>query len=244
MQNKLVQKIIKEAKYENDQAVVSIIKAIIKKIKNTVLNYSGINNDIVDWYPEYQVFYIKFDSLNLNVILFGYNSKHNLAIEANEKGIDGIFYHTLTPRQLHLFDCELIFDKETNKCLKVSFDETTAFHELIHFYDYLRIEQNKKETNKNIKSNQKKGIADDDYYNSPLEFNAYFMEKVTPQIENLIHDPNILKQVKNGGWEKFKQVMTTNPSINQYFVKLNEKFRKKFLKRLAEYYQKITDGIN
>ncbi|MCQ2574984.1 MAG: hypothetical protein MJ156_02690 [Alphaproteobacteria bacterium] len=114
--------------------------------------------------------------------------------------------------------------------------EHTILHELIHCLDYKRI-------NKDIKTIKYDGTNDEDYYNSPKEFNAWSQE-IYNDIENgILRTIKPCKVTLNWVYDFFKKYLDLpgqkTDAYKHFIEKLTKKNKARFLARLYNNFTQI-----
>lgn len=197
---------------ENDLNKSAEAKKIIQKVYNAINNYNG-DTDIVAYDNNVKIFYCKINDLEF--LLFDINSPSPAAQNAHERGSGGMY------------------NKEQNRIIDFHANTRTLYHEIIHYLDFKNTDINK------FKGKAQKLSDKTDYLNQSPELNAHWFERIVPLIEELINGGEETKNViKQHGFETFKQILFNYEDVYSYFQHLNHKNKKRFLKRIAEYYQK------
>jgi len=124
-------------------------------------------------------------------------------------------------------------DISTHPKLSVKYDENVLRHELIHHFDYRTSKTSPgKLKASSLKQNQK---GDGGYINSPLEVNAHFFEIFMNDIVKMIEKEKEIPQTYN----EFYRDILKNPDAKDFLDNLNEKNKRKVMKRLGTYYNDI-----
>lgn len=232
----LINKIIKEATLERDLKQSAAAKKIITKLKHE-MDTDGISG----YLPDMKAYYTKIDDIEF--FIFDKDSIHELPIARRTVGDEGGYNFRL--KHLYLYNSIL---RVNNGKLEFQINENVLYHELIHYLDYMKGDVSKIKTNKN-KSNEKKSTKNietvNEYINDSHELNAHFFDKIMPHIENLIEQGTEIKQVVKGrGFDFFKTLILQqqagdSKTIQDYYNDLTPQNKKRFLKRLAGYYQEL-----
>jgi len=123
--------------------------------------------------------------------------------------------------------------------LQVSFDEKDLYHELIHLLDFDKIKTDPNDIDKSYqKQRQKHGYSG--YINNPLEVNAHFFEYFMPDVIKYIEKEKDIPDT----FDEFKRGLLSNPKAKEFIEDLNDKNRKKVMKRLGTYYNDILKNPN
>lgn len=235
-----IDKVLYEATFEVDRKQVEKAKEIIHRVQQDINSFKGFNSNSEGiLLTQQKCFYLKYEDIGLVIVLFDHDSNFEVAIQAKQEGAGGKFFNMLDPQRIDIYECVIDFDIKTGKINELMFDETVLLHELIHYLDYQRL-KNKKHNPVPLTSNNQ---SEENYYNSPLEFNAYFNHTITPTLDEMLKNDKIIFAIKKRGWNIFKEYILSLYFVEKYYSKLNDKYKKKFLKRLAEYYQKITNKV-
>lgn len=115
-------------------------------------------------------------------------------------------------------------------------------HEFIHYLDQHRYKGQPPESAKMLRT---KGW--EAYYNSPAEFNAYYQEGANDVLEFLRIVQQHAEPLKPGtvagyisSFPVFEKNFAKKPYFNEDFLKaLNQKYKRKFMRRLVDLYQEI-----
>jgi len=103
---------------------------------------------------------------------------------------------------------------------------SSFIHEFIHYQDEKKYTDDHFK-NKSIEAGQKGDFKT--YVNSPHEFNAYYQQGLS-EIDDVLTQENLYTYKKFYDWAV--------PFFDSTFIKnINEKYKRKFHKRLADYYQ-------
>lgn len=82
-----------------------------------------------------------------------------------------------------------------------------------------------------------------EYVNDPYELNAHFMEHIMPQINNYVQKtlevPNSFDEFKNNVFNS----ALNDKNFKAYYKELTDQNKKRFLKRIAVYYQQLRDFV-
>lgn len=233
MQHNIIDKILKEATLEKDLDRSKQASTIMGKIGQRLKSYNGENiSNELEYSDEFKIFFTKIG--DLSVYIFGYDSPHPVAKHA--KSVNREAAYAFKDKTLYVFNATLSFDEKT-KHLQFDINPQTLYHELIHYLDYSKVNLDKYHSH-DAAAHEK---GDSKYLNDPFELNAHFHDKIVPEIEHLISQgKQVVEAIKERGWNFFRQTIFNLPNVSNYFKGLNKQNQKRFLKRLAEYFQKIV----
>lgn len=217
--SKFVQVIIKEASYDTDKKQSDTAKNIIEEIKIRIKTGKKITytNDYV---------FTKLGDLEIYL----YDQRSETGKYYNSQSIFAQFIPDKFDPKIYSFNN--LFNKRNNK-LVYNLGDEYLYHEIIHYLDFKR---GSKDSMIKAASNQvKKDSTAEDYYNSPAEFNAYFMQYVFPNITKYISEKDTLTN-----FNQFKDAIVNYNKKSQYFFSnLNDKMKKRAMKRLYVVYDNI-----
>lgn len=173
------------------------------------------------------ILFIPIDTDIFGSIHFGIDLSSKLNYEGNINSKEKILIISgiSTDQILRMQDILFLFIKEH-----------TFIHELIHCLDYKRI-------NKDTKAVKYDGINDEDYYNSPKEFNAWSQE-IYNDIENgILRTIKPCKVTLNWVYDFFKKYLDlpgqkTN-AYKHFIEKLTKKNKARFLARLYNNFTQV-----
>lgn len=114
-------------------------------------------------------------------------------------------------------------------------DKDSFIHEFIHYLDYTRIK------NKNYKTNLNPNTKVEDYYNSPLELNAYYQEAASYIVKLFDDNESILikfREKYSNDFNKFRDWMFENVFEKDFIRNLTPKSKEKIIKRIYNIYEK------
>lgn len=218
----ILKQILLEANTEKDISKGKKAEEYVDYINKQIKSYHS-NNNVIRKIEEGQndVIEINFDDLQIRLS----NQRHEH--DAQFKKVKNKDNQSV----IYLFNCNI---KETP--LSVEYDESGLKHELTHFFDSQRGNfkaasdtQHKKMTTDDHSKNT------DNYFNAPLEVNAYFFENIMPEVLKVIKKEKELPS----NFEEFRKDLFNKNEIRSFYNKLNEKNKKKILKRLGTYYTDI-----
>jgi len=136
----LVNKIILEANLNNDLKYKKYADQYISEIKNLIDNYSG-NNKLIEYDSNGGWLQIAYKGIKF--IFIDYNSPYARKFGGSRAGYDPTIKNGYTT--LFLNKCVIKYE---NSKLQVNFDESSAYHELIHAMQYLRTKNVEQATKK------------------------------------------------------------------------------------------------
>ena len=260
-----VTKILIEAGLENDYAAYQKANEFVKKAKELITQFP---NKYISYNPEQDFSQIKIGNMILQI--FGRNNslsqryagKMNAAYEAR-KNILNLFgadinydkntkkltiefnekeaIHELT----HFLDLKRSSGVQQKDYLKKLTPEFTK--------EYLQWTKEKNLDPQNplvftsweAKTGQSVQVQRDfnEYVNDPYELNAHFMEHIMPQINNYVTKtlevPASFDEFKN---DIFNNALN-DKNFKNYYKVLTDQNKKKFLKRIAVYYQELKNFV-
>ena len=142
-----------------------------------------------------------------------------------------------------------------NGGLEVKYNNKDMYHELIHYMDFSRsykgdVQKYTKALNKrNIKykvkdttSGEEKEVTKYDtgkYYKDPLEINAHFFEFVLPNVLKIIQNN---ENITSKSVSDFVKEIMKDQKFNDFYNHLNDKFKKKIIKRIGVLYQEVKNN--
>lgn len=228
----LIKKILLEATYEKDSIIDEFIDNILNQIKNAFNNFNGIDSNEFEYNPDGNtvIFETNIDHKKLLIVFYDKMSKY--ADRAN----GGV--HIFPDNKIKIYGCNLDWeegDEELNShWFDLDINENVLYHELVHFFDYnFRDDfKLKRQPYKIVRSTEEEKKK---YYNHGIEFNAYFLQKVMPEIKKIKKSGII----SNLTFQEFIKQILQVESIGNYYQKLHSNMKRNFVKRLSEYYQKI-----
>lgn len=128
---------------------------------------------------------------------------------------------------ISVYRCEI-----SKEPLSVKYDENVLRHEIIHHLDY----KTSKTSPDKLKSSSMKQNKDySSYINSPLEVNAHFFELFMNNIVQMIEKEREIPP----SFDEFQRDITNDPKAKEFLEDLDEKNKRKVLKRLGTYYNDI-----
>ncbi len=114
--------------------------------------------------------------------------------------------------------------------IKSSVVKHGVIHELIHYFDGKRL--------KSDKINTKHVDFGSDYYNSPLETNAYYQQFFGEVVDKLRgYKPDVLKKT----YPTYQDFFDVIAKVSPVYQKLNDENKKKVQKRLYNFYHEHID---
>jgi hypothetical protein len=127
------------------------------------------------------------------------------------------------------------------KYMDTRLDKDTFIHEYIHFLDHLRYRS------RGLSKTSARYLDTDDiegYYNTPEEYNAYYQEGQSQLVRIWKKLPEDLKKKKLKGYREFQAWVIYQMEFfdKDFITHLNDKYLKKFKKRLANLYMYIQKG--
>ena len=231
MGNNLIKKILREAKLENDLNKSVEAKNILNLLNKTIMSYNGDTENMA-YNDEVKVFYCKLED-DLEFMLFDNNSQSKAAINAKERGSEGMY--NKKQNRIYFFNCHFKYDESKNKIIDFNTNVRSLYHEIIHYLDL------KNTPTEKFKGSPQKLENKEDYLNQTPELNAHWFERIMPLIEQLVSGgEETRKVIKQHGFETFKKIVFNHEDVFYYYQHLYPKNKKRFLKRLAEYYQKLV----
>lgn len=228
---KIIDNILKEASFEGDKKLNDTAKNIVAELVNRIKNnkkITRINGGVWTKIGELE-FYI-------------FNKNSNNSYQAARTGVRAEFTGNLKNPIVQSY--QNILSKDN-----FHIDESYIYHEVIH---YLNLKRGKdkdfmnRSGEKQVKGREEYAKATGkekaekhdqlykDYYNSPAEFNTHFMQYVYNNIEHFV-----LNKANLGSYDDFKNTII-NGEAKHFFNNLDDKNKKKFLKRLYIVYNNIT----
>lgn len=212
-------KILSEASYDTDKKQSDTAKNIIQEIKKriNVGNKITFNGEFV---------FTKIGDLEF--YLFDRSTQTGQYYAA--RGRYAEFAPSDSDPKIYSFNNVFAYK---GKKLVYNLDEESIYHEIIHYLDSKR--GTKGFMTKAAEKQSAKNGGMIEYFNSPAEFNAHFMEFVFPNIESFIQNKNNFSS-----FEEFKnQIINYNKRTKVFFSALNDNMKKKSLKRLYTIYDNI-----
>lgn len=203
---------------ESDIKTASEASAIMKYLDDQIANYKG-NTSVIKY-------------LGGDIILQYKDLKIVLSPKRSELSSDA--QYDSKNKEVKVFNVKI----QKSPKLSVEYDKKALMHEIIHHLDITRkykgdIEKYRKDVEKTVKNQDYKK-----YYNDPLEFNAHFFEFIMPSILDNIADGKIKTDTN---YNEFVQTIKADGSFAQFYNNINDKFKKKFLKRLGALYVSLKD---
>lgn len=128
---------------------------------------------------------------------------------------------------IKVYNCDI-----TANPLKLNFNESNLYHELIHYFDFKKIKNPKDASLAGSEAIAKGNYGE--YVNSPVEFNAHFFHIVMPEILKNIENSNKVPKDFN----EFKTNITTS-EVNKFYKNLNQDNKQRFLKRIGSYWTSL-----
>lgn len=230
---------LKEANAQNDNKIRNALEDIFDEIQYNMKE--GKYNTVKSTPIGFGVVFIISDIIKQFIptfknkkifILITEMSEDALAFyKNNTESLGGIYMYILpdkTMNKLAMYHT----NNELNKLQKVIKEEVWAYfmhnkeafiHELTHAVDFSRL--------KNYKSKHinQYNLSNEEYLSNPLEFNAWFTAKIS-QYNDILH---MLPQFKNSWNEFYNYILDEFDFIKHY----NTKYRRKFDKRLYQYWK-------
>lgn len=260
-----IQKILIEANLENDYAAYQKAGEFVKKAKELI---SQFPNKFVSYNPKEDFAQVKIGSMMIQ--LFGQNNslskryagQMNAAYEAR-KNILNLFgteieynkiknkldiqfdekeaVHELT----HFLDLKRSSGKQQKDYLKKLSPQFTK--EYLEWTKKNNLDPDNPIVFSTWESRTGKSVQVQrdfkEYVNDPYETNAHFMEHIMPQINNYVSKtlelPSSFQEFKNGVFQN----ALNDRNFKAYYGSLAEDNKKKFLKRIATYYQELKNFV-
>jgi hypothetical protein len=226
-------KILKEASFERDYSKNQEAKQILQQIKDR-LNAGK--------YSEYSDGAYGFKIGDLNIRLYPEKSigAGLMALGTGRWGNEATF--SPDEKELKSFGNKIIKTKDK---LEYKLNDEQIYHELIHYLDSRQIGRKKMSKMGTQYSKQYSNASSDrekfqKYYNNPMEFNAHFFEYIMPKINYILDKQHQLPQNAND----FTKEVLDEPDIHNFYMHLNDKLKRNFMKRLGVYYQGVRDLQN
>jgi len=226
----LINKILSEASFEGDKALNDTAKNILNELVRRVeqgKKLTKIGGGVWTKIGELE-FYI-------------FDKRSSAAHLASSKGMRAAFNGN--PKNPIINSYQNITEGDNRQV-----DKEYIYHEIIHYLDVKRGKDKNfmlKSGTKQAKSREEFATASgkdkaekyekmfSDYYNSPEEFNTHFMQYVYNNIENFV-----LNKASLGSFDDFKKNIIEGDA-KHFFKTLDEKYKKKFLKRLFIVYNNV-----
>lgn len=224
---RLINKILFEATFEKDSNRNNEIKNIIDKIENAFYSYNGSNTEIFRVNKNDGVAVYKNNEITIMLFDKNYPSKFSKSSKADYNRGNNI---------ISLYNCTIDWNNEENRWNYFDFDRDSLYHELVHFYDYQNINYDNYDKIKINTSNISKDQYSK-YLNHGTEFNAHFMQYVMPIVTMIKNYWGRRYDIKN--FDDFKKEIFSSHTVKEFYNYLTPKMKKHFIKRIAEYYQKI-----
>lgn len=225
---KLIHKILLEALYERDNEQDKKAIKIIDNIEDAFFNYKEDTNHFYFNKNDLMVS-VKYDDLTF----FLYDERYPKAPQTG-----GSFQEH--PNIIIVYGCKFEWNFEEGKWKYFYFNKNTLYHELIH---YLDVKEKNIETNKvnydKIKIKNKNKFTKKDYkkyLNHGVEFNAHFMENIMPIVKSIY---NFRKRDGIKTFDDFKKELFSYSNVKKFYSYLTTDLKKHFMKRIAEYFQKL-----
>jgi hypothetical protein len=217
---------LQEASLSNDANKSEKAKGYITKIKELINNYRSDNKEIkVKGLGNLSYIELYLDNFIVNILPTDKGStkaQFKPAVNGGKPSID--VYGARIKREPKL---------------NVSFDEKDLYHEFVHLLDFNKIKTDPHDLDKSYqKQRDKHGYSG--YINNPLEVNAHFFEYFMPEVIKFIEKE---KEIP-GSFDEFKRGLLSNPKAKEFIEDLNDKNRKKVMKRLGTYYNDILKNPN
>jgi len=237
----LINKILHEATYERDERIDIFIRNIINQVKLAFNNFNGQSSNEFEYSEEGKTVIIehKVAGTNLTIIFYDRSSKYADQIKGG--------VHIFPANTIKIYGCNIDWEEGDNEIkghwFNLNIEENVLYHELVHFYDFnfrknIRLKKQPYSTSRSTEKEKSK------YYNHGVEFNAYFLQKIMPLINKFKELFDNKQLPVNYNFQKFVKGILKDEDANVYYQRLDKKMRKHFIKRLADYYQKIMNGIN
>ena len=229
---KILKDTLSEANTERDLAKGAKTEEFLNYIDKQISSYHS-NNNVIRVVEEGNDDVVEINFKNLQIRLSNRKSEgfkpiaHDAQFRKN-KNKNGQFI-------IYVYKCDIIKNP-----LKVSYDKTALKHEIAHYMD---AEKNEKGFDKGADTQLKKTSNSSDaqsYFNSPLEVNAYFFEHFMPEVLKFVKKEKEIPV----NFDEFRKDLFKNHEISSFFSKLNDKNKKKILKRIGTYYTDILTNKN
>lgn len=216
-----------EASLQNDANKSVVAKEYIKKINDLIKNYKS-NNKFISVKGIGQFVYVEIDMGNFDVTIY-----------PNDKGgrARAKFFPKTGSEKPHvdIYRANI----ETKPKLDIEYNEQDFYHELIHYLDYSKVKTDPKKLNVSYqKARDKRGYSG--YINNAFEVNAHFFEYFMPDIVKLIDKEKTIPPT----FDEFKEDILKNPKAKEFIDDLDDKNKKKVMKRLGTYFTDILKNPN
>lgn len=236
--NDLIKKILIEADYDRDNEKNVKIKNVISTIENLFKQFKGEDFELAGCKFEYissaKFVAVEIPSLQLEIRFFDKGS-----VSANKTN-GGHYFHYQIPHLIKVYGCNFNWEEseqQTSHWVDLNFNKSILNHELVHYFDWQQNGNKLAKTNTPNINSYSTGQEKSAYYNHGVEFNAYFLQHVMPVIDEMLEKRNSIPPSFN----EFKEAVLNMSDVKGYYEKLNSQIKKHFLKRLAIYYQSITE---
>lgn len=196
-------------------------KEYIKKIDDLISNYRSDNKEI----KVKGLGSLSYVEIDLGDLL--------ISILPTDKGSTRAKFFPKTDKEKPHIDIYRA-NIETKPKLDVEYDEQDFYHELIHYFDYSKVKTDPKDLDTSYqKTKAKRGYAG--YINNPFEVNAHFFEYFMPEVVKFIEKE---KQIPDS-FNDFMKDLMKDSKAKEFLGDLDEKNKKKVMKRLGTYYNDI-----
>lgn len=185
---------------------------------------------------------IDYEYFILNIFLTFYNpDKKELSRKEPRITNDGDLYNIIIPIPVES-DGKSLNEINTNKfAIAFSKYKSVFIHEYTHFID-LKIRGAKK--TQNILTSQSSNFNYQKYINTPIEFNAFFMENLENSLVSLIEN----KEHRNEAFHeynprRFIEILFEYFDFETLYNLYNDENKRKMIKRLTSIYNYVFDKI-